>query len=96
MRIIIVGAGPAGLILAHCLLKAGVDNIVLLERRESALERSGAGLVMWSHNMRIMDQLGLLDDLVKMQPRSLERSINFWPDGRVMNEGGTFNVLAEK
>lgn len=77
MRIIIVGAGPAGLVLAHALRRslgpvlAAVSSsagtmpeleVLLLERRpESDLsvpKPTGAGLGLWPHSVRVLDQLG--------------------------------------
>jgi 2-polyprenyl-6-methoxyphenol hydroxylase-like FAD-dependent oxidoreductase len=42
-RAIIVGGGPSGLALAHCLHAAKIDYVVL-ERRKEIVEFSGAGL----------------------------------------------------
>jgi hypothetical protein len=42
-RAIIVGGGPSGLALAHCLHAAKIDYVVL-EKRKAIVEFSGAGL----------------------------------------------------
>jgi cation diffusion facilitator CzcD-associated flavoprotein CzcO len=42
-RAIIVGGGPAGLAMGHCLDAAKIDYVIL-ERREAIVEPSGAGL----------------------------------------------------
>lgn len=43
-KVIIVGGGPIGLLVAHALGHAGID-FVLLERRERLLEDTGAALI---------------------------------------------------
>lgn len=60
-RVIIVGAGPVGLTMAHCLRLAGVDY-VLCEQRAEVEDRSGAGLSVMPHVARLFHQLGVLDE----------------------------------
>ena len=38
-RVAIIGAGPAGLMLAHLLHRAGVDSVVLEDRSREYIER---------------------------------------------------------
>jgi p-hydroxybenzoate 3-monooxygenase len=47
-QVVIIGAGPAGLLLGHLLHREGIDNIVL-ERRsnEYVLQRVRAGVIEW-------------------------------------------------
>ncbi|KAI0198362.1 hypothetical protein F4808DRAFT_260639 [Astrocystis sublimbata] len=59
-RAIIIGGGPVGLALANGFKRADVDFVVL-ERYPTIMSDSGAGIMLWSHNVRVMDQLGLLD-----------------------------------
>lgn len=61
-RVIIVGGGPNGLVLAHALHQAGIDYIVL-EHSQTILtpdNSDGPGLILWPNSARILDQLGLL------------------------------------
>lgn len=63
-RVIIVGAGPNGLLLAHALHQAGIDYIIL-ERSQTIPNQEDdtddtTALVLWPHSARILDQLGLL------------------------------------
>jgi p-hydroxybenzoate 3-monooxygenase len=46
--VVIIGAGPAGGLLAHMLRRAGIDNVVLeLHTREYVLARIRAGVLEW-------------------------------------------------
>ena len=64
-RVIVIGAGIAGLSLAHALQRARVEHIVL-EKHTKIASPHGAVVVMWPHIARIMDQFGCLDDLEKL------------------------------
>jgi len=48
VRVVIVGAGPAGALLAHLLGRAGIDSLVLeLRSRQHVLDRIRAGVLEW-------------------------------------------------
>lgn len=64
-KVIIIGAGPAGLTAAHALNLAGIDFVVLERRDEIAID-SGASLVLGPPSLRIMEQFGILEDLQKI------------------------------
>ncbi|ETS86178.1 hypothetical protein PFICI_00006 [Pestalotiopsis fici W106-1] len=64
-KVIVVGAGPAGLSLAHALSLAKIDFVVL-ERRETVSMDSGASLVLAPTTLRVMEQFGLLDKLLAL------------------------------
>ncbi|KAH8900827.1 FAD/NAD(P)-binding domain-containing protein [Thozetella sp. PMI_491] len=61
-KAIIVGGGPVGMVVAHALTLAGID-FILVEKRDHVSTWTGAGLTMWPHGERILDQLGLLETL---------------------------------
>lgn len=61
-KVIIVGGGPVGLVAAHTLSQANIDFVVL-EQRESVTVDLGACVVLGPQNLRVMQQLGLLDKL---------------------------------
>jgi 2-polyprenyl-6-methoxyphenol hydroxylase-like FAD-dependent oxidoreductase len=74
-RAVIVGGGPVGLAAGHALAKAGID-FVILERRSSLDTDAGASLALWPHNVRVLDQLGLLEEAQKIyMPISCKRNI---------------------
>lgn len=64
-KVIVIGGGPTGLTAAHALSKAGIDFVVL-ERRPQIFEDVGASLVLFPHNMRVLAQFGLLENLQKL------------------------------
>ena len=59
-RVVIVGAGPIGLYLAHAMEKANIDY-VLLEQHSTVLNSSGQLLFTWPQTVRLLDQLGLYE-----------------------------------
>lgn len=59
-KVIIVGGGLSGLGIAHCLDRAGIDFVVL-ERSDLLVPKGGASMALWPNNVRILDQLGLLE-----------------------------------
>lgn len=63
-RVIIVGAGPVGLYLAHALHRANVDFVVL-EQSESVHRFQGAGIILYQSTMRLLDQIGLYETAEK-------------------------------
>jgi 2-polyprenyl-6-methoxyphenol hydroxylase-like FAD-dependent oxidoreductase len=95
MRIIIAGAGPAGLVLAHALLAVGLDDFVVLERREDVVETRGAVLGFWPHGLRILDQLGLYEKVTAVATRMGE-CFNLDTQGRLLWRGDMFGRLEQK
>lgn len=95
MRVIIIGSGPAGLTMGHCLHRAGVEDFVILERRSDPVDPSGAGLGFWPQTFRIMDQLGLIDRFRALSP-PMKRSVHLDPEGNVIYESNLFEYATEK
>jgi 2-polyprenyl-6-methoxyphenol hydroxylase-like FAD-dependent oxidoreductase len=61
-KVIVVGGGPVGLTAAHALSQAGIEFIVL-EHRSYIVVDVGASLVLWPQGLRVLAQLGLLEQL---------------------------------
>lgn len=57
-KVIIVGAGLSGLLLAHLLTKASIDFVVL-EAHRNVVHPSGGGFCCWPNAARILDQAGI-------------------------------------
>jgi 2-polyprenyl-6-methoxyphenol hydroxylase-like FAD-dependent oxidoreductase len=59
-RVVIVGGGPTALVTALALERANIDYVVLERRSELDLD-AGASVAVWPHNVRLLDQFGLLE-----------------------------------
>ncbi|KAI5862625.1 FAD/NAD(P)-binding domain-containing protein [Durotheca rogersii] len=92
-RIVIVGGGPVGLIMAHMLSKADID-FVLLERRPSISEDVGASLALTPSGLRVLAQLGLLDGLLATGV-GMQRNISTTKDGRVFRSLPTLGFFKD-
>lgn len=81
--VIIVGGSVAGLTLAHCLAKADIDHIVL-EKRAKISPQEGGFIGIWPNGGRILDQLGLYDELESATAPIHKMTVRF-PDGFVFS-----------
>ncbi|KAK1148538.1 hypothetical protein N8T08_009544 [Aspergillus melleus] len=78
-KVIIVGGSIGGLTLANCLDNLGVEYVVLEKRKEIA-PQEGASIVLMPHAGRILEQLGLIDEISKfIEP--LHTAHVSYPDG---------------
>ena len=68
---IVVGGGPAGMMLGFLLARAGID-IVVLEKHADFL-RDFRGDTLHPSTMEIMHELGLLDELLRLPHQQAER-----------------------
>lgn len=78
-KVIIVGGSISGLVLAHCLKLANIDHVVLEKRHEIA-PQEGASIGIWPNGGRILDQLGLYDELEKCTEALNVMHVSY-PDG---------------
>jgi len=63
VQVVIIGAGPAGLLLGQCLLREGIDAVVLESRtREHVLGRIRAG-VLESGTVALLERVGVAERL---------------------------------
>lgn len=77
-RIILVGGGPVGLMAAHVFAAAGID-FVLLEQRATIVPPQGAGIVLFPHPQRVLEQLGLMGRIREIAHEFSEnRIVNSW------------------
>lgn len=92
-KVIIIGGSIAGLTLAHCLDKAGIDYVVL-EKRKDITPQEGASVLILPHGGRVLDQLGVFNALKKhIEP--LHTAHISYPDG-FKHTNRSPQVLAER
>ncbi|KAI1174765.1 hypothetical protein F4777DRAFT_371274 [Nemania sp. FL0916] len=93
-RVVVLGAGPGGLFTAHALAAAGIDFIVL--ERQPEIERfRGALLVAWPPTMRLMDQLGLYEAMLKISTRIISKT-HVTHDGQPLCSGPLFDAMEKE
>jgi len=62
-RVVVVGAGPAGLLLAGDLAEAGIP-VTLLERRHAGLSNLSRALVVHASTLEAFDARGIAEELI--------------------------------
>jgi 2-polyprenyl-6-methoxyphenol hydroxylase-like FAD-dependent oxidoreductase len=92
-RVIILGAGPVGLFTANALAAAGIDYIVL-ERQPEIVRYRGALIVIWPPFVRLLDQLGLLESVLKYSTRFTSKT-NFTHAGEPLSSFPLFEFVEE-
>ncbi|MFE0463146.1 4-hydroxybenzoate 3-monooxygenase [Kitasatospora sp. NPDC058965] len=63
--VLIVGAGPAGLVLGNLLLAAGIDCVVVEQRDRAYVEQRARAGFLAANTVRVLVENGLADGLVK-------------------------------
>lgn len=92
-KVIVIGGGLSGLGLAHTFTKAGIDYVVL-ERGEDLTPSAGASLALWPHNVRVLDQLGLLKDIEEIDC-DIRYKRNVRRDGSVLQKNNMLEHVGE-
>ena len=82
-RVIIVGGGIAGLALAIMLEKNGIDYLVLEAYRDIA-PQVGASIGLLPNGLRVLDQIGCYEDVMKMAETPVDRVYLRRSDGTVL------------
>jgi len=78
----IVGGGPAGMMLGFLLARAGVKSVVL--EKHGDFLRDFRGDTVHPSTLNVMDELGLLDDFLKLPHQEVSRFSAQFGDQRVM------------
>src|ERR1700674_4168065 len=71
VRCCIVGGGPAGMVLAYLLARAGVEALVL--EKHADFLRDFRGDTIHPSTLELMYELGLLDEFLKLPHQKVER-----------------------
>ncbi|KAF2811772.1 FAD binding domain protein [Mytilinidion resinicola] len=88
-KVIVVGGGIAGVTLANCLQKAGIDYVVL-EARDKIAPQIGASVCLGPSALRIMDQLSLCDQILEhYEPINTQ---NHWKDGKCFASDDSYKL----
>ncbi|KFZ09191.1 hypothetical protein V501_05682 [Pseudogymnoascus sp. VKM F-4519 (FW-2642)] len=82
LRVIIAGGSVAGLSLAHALHYSNIDFVVL-EARDEIAPQVGASIAVLPNGARILDQLGIFDDILAMV-EPLENGLSWTGDGKLV------------
>lgn len=93
-RVIVVGAGIAGLTLSNALQRAGIDHVVL-EKHKQVVHPSGASIGIWPNGSRLLDQLGCLK-LIKKACSEMKISYNRNPDGKAIITSKLFDEIIKR
>ena len=93
-RVVIVGGSIAGLTLAHCLLRNNIDFVVL-ESHADIAPQVGASIGILPNGARILDQLGLYDDVLS-EVEPLTRNFTWTHDARSIAATDTPLILHER
>ncbi|KAI0487121.1 hypothetical protein F4859DRAFT_327203 [Xylaria cf. heliscus] len=93
-RVVILGAGPAGLFTAHALAAAGIDFVVL-ERQPEIVRFRGALILIWAPFVRLMDQLGIYKPAMQYATRFTSKT-NFTHSGEPLCSGPVFEAVQEE
>ncbi|WP_453942854.1 FAD-dependent oxidoreductase [Bradyrhizobium sp. USDA 372] len=71
VRCCIVGGGPAGMMLGYLLGRAGIDVVVL--EKHADFFRDFRGDTVHPSTLQVMDELGLIDDFLKLPHQRLQK-----------------------
>jgi len=90
-KVIIIGGGPVGMYLAHALQQTGIDY-VLCEKRDAIPPPTAFGLFLWPHGMRLLHQIGLIDQAEAISSL-LTKISHVGPTGDAVREHSDFSFL---
>jgi 2-polyprenyl-6-methoxyphenol hydroxylase-like FAD-dependent oxidoreductase len=81
-EVLIVGAGPIGMVLAAELLLQGI-SIRLIDRQEAVDEDDphSRGILVWPRSLELLRRIGVADELVEAGHRS--PGVNYYSEGRL-------------
>ena len=93
MRIIVTGAGIGGAALALALEQMGMDYLVL--EQAPALTEVGAGIQLSPNGVRILEWLGLADDLARFGVQPGGHQLKDWRSGETVLETPLYPLVEQ-
>ena len=66
-RVVVVGAGVSGLVMANLLTRANID-FILVEAHEDIFHPAGGSFGIWPNAARILDQIGCWENIENSYP----------------------------
>lgn len=87
-KVIIIGGGISGLIMAICLSKIKIP-FILLENRNKIEAMHGSHITLFPNSLKVLDQLNLLKD-IKEHGTKLEK-LHFWNNEKYIKEEKIIN-----
>ncbi|KAH7304208.1 FAD binding domain protein [Stachybotrys elegans] len=82
-RAIIIGSGVTGLIAAHTFHKAGI-NYDVYEKWQEAAPPLGASISVFPHCLRVLKQLGIAEEVLKLSTPFTDGASNRGPNGKLI------------
>ena len=93
-KVVIIGAGLSGLLLAHLLTRANIDFVVL-EAHKHVLHPAGGSFGCWPNAARILDQIDIWKDVeTSGAPMGLNYTRN--PDGSAFITSSISSRIADE
>lgn len=94
LKVIIAGGSVAGLTLANCFEKAGIDYI-LLEKGARIVYEGGASIGLMANGLRIMDQLDVFE-AIRKTTEPLAATYHRTPDGVPYSSSNYMQALEDR
>lgn len=94
LKVIIVGAGIAGLVTGIALKRSGHEVIILEQVKEIA--EVGAGIQMAPNNLRILGRLGVLPEILKSTNLMEKNSLRRWKDNEELGTAPLMPQIADR
>jgi 2-polyprenyl-6-methoxyphenol hydroxylase-like FAD-dependent oxidoreductase len=93
-RVVVVGAGIAGLTLSNALQRANIEHVVL-EKHKQVVYPSGASIGIWPNGSRLLKQLGCLE-LVDKACSVMKVSYTRNADGKAIITSELFDEITKR
>jgi salicylate hydroxylase len=94
MKIIVIGAGIGGSALALSMQKAGLDYVLL--EQAAAFKEVGAGIQLSPNGVRILEMLGLADDLASFCAEPDFHKYTVWDTGELILRTALKSLVRKK